>query len=140
MKEKFFAAAREECRKSEFVGSCSAHVGAVAVFRGRVIARGHNQNKTHPLQYEYNRFRFDTNSTHHYFPSFIHAEITVISKIRNLDINFNEVIIYIYRELRDGSIATARPCASCYNALRDLGIRRVCYTTENGFCEERYGD
>lgn len=61
----------------------------------------------------------------------------VLAKIRNLDVNFNEVEIYVYRELKSGERAMARPCAACLAALMDLGIRKICYTTENGYCEER---
>lgn len=68
----------------------------------------------------------------------MHAEIELISKIRYLDINFSEVEIYVYRETKDGRKALARPCKACTQALRDLGIKKVCYTTDDGYCEERF--
>ena len=62
----------------------------------------------------------------------------LISKIRYLDINFAEVEIYVYRETKSGKRAMARPCAACTKALKDLGIKKICYTTDDGFCEEKF--
>lgn len=139
MRQEFFEAARKCAEQSDYNGASSAKIGAVAVFRRTIIARGHNQNKTHPLQQRYNIYRYDVNGDH-YYPSKMHAEIELISKIRYLDINFSEVEIYVYRETKGGRKALARPCAACTKALRDLGIKKVCYTTNDGYCEERYED
>ena len=139
MRQKFFHAARNCALQSNYNGASSAKIGAVAVFRRTVIAQGRNQDKTHPLQQQYNIYRYDVNGDH-YYPSKIHAEMEIISKIRYLDINFSEVEIYVYRETKDGRKAMARPCAACTQALKDLGIRKVCYTTNEGYCEERFGD
>lgn len=137
MRSCFFDEAKRCSYKSDYIGATSAKVGAVAVFKGIVIAKGHNQNKTHPLQQRYNSYRYNTNSNH-YYPSKIHAEMEIVSKIRNLDIDFSRIVIYVYRETKDGKMAMARPCKACTAALKDLGIKTVCYTTENGYCEERY--
>lgn len=139
MRKEFFEAAKRCAAQSDYYGASSAKVGAVAIFRRTIIARGHNQNKTHPLQHRYNVYRYDTNGPH-YYPSKMHAEIELISKIRYLDINFNEVEVYVYRETKAGRKALARPCAACTKALKDLGIKKVFYTTDDGFCEERYED
>ena len=139
MRSCFFNEAKRCSFKSDYHGATAAKIGAVAVFKGTVIAKGYNQNKTHPLQYKYNCHRFNTNSNH-YYPSKIHAEMEVVSKIRNLDIDFSKVTIYVYRETKEGILAMARPCKACTAALKDLGIKTVCYTTENGYCEERYKD
>ena len=137
MRKEFFEAARRCAEQSDYNGASSAKIGAVAVFRRTIIARGHNQNKTHPLQQRYNIYRYDVNGDH-YYPSKMHAEIELISKIRYLDINFSEVEIYVYRETKDGRKALARPCKACTQALKDLGIKKIYYTTNDGFCEEQY--
>lgn len=62
--------------------------------------------------------------------------MSVLAKIRNLDINFSEVEIYVYRALKSGKRAKARPCAACMCALKDLGLRKIFYTTDDGYCEE----
>ena len=139
MKTEFFKAAKKCAEQSNYRGASNAKIGAVAVFRRTIIAQGHNQDKTHPLQQRYNIYRYDVNGNH-YYPSKMHAEIKLISKIRYLDINFSEVEIYVYRETKDGRKAMARPCKACTQALRDLGIKKVCYTTNDGYCEERFED
>ena len=139
MKAEFFKAAKRCAGQSSYNGASSAKIGAVAVFRRMIIAQGRNQDKTHPLQQRYNIYRYNVNGDH-YYPSKMHAEMELISKIRYLDINFSEVEIYVYRETKDGRKAMARPCAACTKALRDLGIKKVFYTTNDGYCEERYED
>lgn len=137
MKADFFKAAKKCAEQSNYKGASSAKIGAVAVFRRTIIAQGHNQDKTHPLQQRYNIYRYDVNGNH-YYPSKIHAEMELISKIRYLDINFAEVEIYVYRETKSGRRAMARPCAACTKALKDLGIKKICYTTDDGYCEEKF--
>lgn len=137
MKAEFFKAAKKCAEQSNYKGASSAKIGAVAVFRRTIIAQGHNQDKTHPLQQRYNIYRYNVNGNH-YYPSKIHAEMELISKIRYLDINFAEVEIYVYRETKSGKRAMARPCAACTKALKDLGIKKICYTTDDGYCEEKF--
>ena len=43
-------------------------------------------------------------------------------------------------QYQDGTTALARPCKACAQAIREMGIKKICYSTENGYCEERYGD
>ena len=137
MKLCYFEAAKQCSYLSDYHGASSVKVGAVAIFKRSVIAKGFNQNKTHPLQKKYNVYRYKFQSSH-YYPCKIHAEMEVISKIRRLDINFSDVEIYVYREFKDSTLAMARPCAACVKAMKDLGIRKICYTTPDGYCEERF--
>lgn len=67
----------------------------------------------------------------------LHAEIHCLNQIRNLNINFLKVKLYIYRIRRDQPFGLARPCPSCMAAIRDLGIRNIYYTTNNGYSYER---
>ena len=137
MKIEFFKAAKKCSEQSNYNGASNVKIGAVAVFRRAIIAQGYNQNKTHPLQQRYNIYRYNVNGNH-YYPSKMHAEMELISKIRYLDINFSEVEIYVYRETKDGRKALAKPCLACTKALKDLGIKKVFYTTNDGYCEERF--
>lgn len=66
----------------------------------------------------------------------LHAEIRCINKIKNLDINFSKVRLYVYRIRRDRPFGLARPCTSCMAAIRDLGIRDIYYTTNEGYSYE----
>lgn len=137
MKERFFQFAKECALSSEFTGASHAKVGCVVVWKNTIIAKSSNLTRTSPAQYKYNKLRFETDGPH-YYPSCVHAEIAAISKIKYLDIDFSKVDVYVYRQLADGTKANARPCAACEAAMRDLGIKHVCYTMNNSFIEEWY--
>ena len=86
-----FASAKKAAQNSDFY---KCHTGCVAVYGGKIIARGWNGCKTHSLQTEYNKYR-DFDETR--YPGSIHAEMMVVQKIKYLDIDFSKVKIYISR-------------------------------------------
>ena len=109
------------------------HTGCVAVYQGNVIGIACNTNKTHPTQKYYNRFREESDVL---MPK-LHAEINCINQIKHLDINFSKVKLYIYRIRNDKPYGMSRPCPSCMAAIKDLGIRDIYYTTNDGYVYER---
>ena len=109
------------------------HVGCVAVYQGQVIGLGCNCNKTHPTQKYYNRYRKPSDDM---LPK-LHAEISCINQIKHLDINFSKVKLYIYRIRKDQPFGLSRPCPSCMAAIKDLVIRDIYYTTNDGFSYEK---
>ena len=129
--------AKKASKNSDFT---KHHLGAVAIYRGSLLATGYNSCKTSPLQKKYNHEReymaeanfANTNSTH--------AEMACLSKIRYLDIDFNKVKLCVYREHKNGIKALARPCPACQKMIKDMGIKEVWYTTENSFRYERMED
>lgn len=143
MNERNFKFAREAMLASDYTGS-NAKVGAVAMYKGSIIGSACNSDKTSPLQRRYNVYRFKlTDDTQHKN----HAETALIQKIRwkyGDSLQWDKVVIYIYREIKipyGGSMKTvraiARPCPSCFNMIKDMGIKTVCYTTDEGYCEEK---
>lgn len=125
-----FANAQKASYNSDFY---KCHTGCIAVYGGRIIAKGWNGDKTHSLQTEYNKYRdFDETK----YPGSIHAEMMVVRKIRNLDIDFSKVKIYIYRGKDMPRLS--KPCASCERALKDLGIKKVYYTGNGSYIFEKY--
>lgn len=132
-----FKLARECSFCADYSGN--ARIGCVVVYRGTVLAKGWNTNKTHTSQDVFNKWRYK-NSGNRYLPSKAHAEIVALTKIKYLDIDFSKVHIYIYRELKDGHLGMARPCAACQAAIKALGIKNIHYTTNNGFVQERFLD
>lgn len=54
-------------------------------------------------------------------------------QIKHLNVNFLKVMLYICRIRKDQSFGIARPCPSCMNAIKDLGIRYIYYTTNDGY-------
>lgn len=137
MKERYFKFAREAAKLADYHGTRSAPaIGACAIYKGSIVAEAWNTNKTSPLQARYNVYRYAPADT----PCKAHAEASLIQKLRwkfGAEIDWSRVHIYIYREYKDGTLAPSRPCPSCMALLRDIGIKKVMYTTEDGFAEEK---
>ena len=127
---KYFNKAKEAGMISDFR---KTHIGCIAVYQGNIIGIGCNCNKTHQKKKKYNQYRKQSDSM---LPK-LHAEINCINSIRHLDINFSKVKLYIYRIRKDQPFGLARPCPSCMAAIKDLGIRDVYYTTNDGYAYER---
>ena len=128
----FFDIAKAASKSSDY-GSCK--IGAVIVNKKEIVSLGCNIKKTHPIQKRLNTLRYadwDTISPklHH----FLHAEINAIIHSDNRDLS--KMSIYVYRETQDGHLAMSRPCKACMQALRNKGIKKIYYTTYDGFCEE----
>ena len=128
---RYFQKARQAAEISDYKRT---HVGCVAVYQGNIIGIACNTNKTHPMQKYYNRYRYHS-QTSYFYPK-LHAEINCISSIRHLDINFSKVKLYVYRTRCDQEYGIARPCPSCMAAIKDLGIRHIYYTTNDGYAYE----
>lgn len=131
---RYFQKARQVAKVSDFP---KVHIGCVAIYQGRVIGIGCNTNKTHPQQLYYNRFRVCQDENILSGLPKLHAEINCLNAIRHMDIDFRKVKLYIYRVRCDQLHSLARPCRSCMEAIKDLGIRHVYYTTDDGFAYER---
>ena len=127
---KYFLKARQVATISDYY---KTHIGWVAVYQGQVVGLGCNTNKTHPVQKFYNRYREPSDTM---LPK-LHAEISCINQIKHLNISFSKVKLYIYRIRKDQPYGMARPCPSCMAAIRDLGIRDIYYTTNEGYSYER---
>lgn len=109
------------------------HIGCVVVYGNRVISSAANYHKTHPLQRVLNKERFDDDAANH----FGHAELFALLPIMNRkDINWNKVQLYIYREHKNGTKALASPCPGCRKLIKNLNIKKISYTTENGYIQE----
>ena len=136
MDYKYFSKAKQIAQVSDFP---KVHIGCIAVYQNRIIGIGCNTNKTHPTQKYYNRYRIDDNdfdNSESLLPK-LHAEINCINQLKHLNINFSKVKLYIYRIRKDQPFGMARPCPSCMAAIKDLGIKNIYYTTNDGYSYER---
>ena len=132
-----FKLARASSKLSDYKSGCSsARVGCVVAYKGTVLSKGFNSDKTHTTQARYNKWRYKDNGNN-YLPQKLHSEIKALEAIKYLDINFSKVHIYIYRELKDGTMALSRPCPSCMARIKEMGIKNIHYTTADGFCHEK---
>lgn len=127
---RYFEKARQIAKISDYY---KTHVGCIAVYHGNIVGIGCNCNKTHPTQKYYNKYRKKSEDL---LPK-LHAEINCINQIKNLNINFSKVKLYIYRIRKDQPFGLSRPCPSCMAAIKDIGIRDIYYTSNDGYVFER---
>ena len=130
MKPVIFELARQVAMQSDFT---RIHVGCVITYKDKPIATGYNTNKTHPLQNTYNVYRGSRQENE--FKAKCHAEISALTKLKK-DYNKKKLCIYVYRITKKGKFGMARPCPSCMQAIKDFGIKKICYTTNDGYAEE----
>lgn len=128
---RYFGKARQAAMVSDFE---KTHVGCVAVYKDNIIGIGCNLEKIYPMQKYYNKYRIHPQK--YYYSPKIHAEINCLNSIRHLDINFSKVKLYIYRMRKDQEFGMSCPCPSCMAAIKDLGIKHIYYTTNDGFVYE----
>ena len=120
-----------------------AKLGSVIVYKNKLISIAWNvEEKTNPLQEKYNKLRnYDIDVK--FTKSSIHAEFAAMLKIKNMNINFKHVNLFVYRIKKDGSTGYSRPCPACMGFAKSLGIKHIYYSTEHGensWCYERIGD
>jgi tRNA(Arg) A34 adenosine deaminase TadA len=93
---------------------------AVIVKNGRPLSIGINDmRKTH-----------NTYSQFHPY-SHVHAEFAACNKKKFCDLSGCD--IFVYREERNGKRANSKPCPSCQDYLREVGIRRAYFSTPTGY-------
>ncbi len=134
-----FKVARECSLKADYTGGGKARIGCVVVYRGSILAKSWNTDKTHTAQAQFNCWRYK-DCGNRYLPCKTHAEIGALTKIKYLDIDFEKVHLYIYREFKDGRLANCRPCPSCMAAIKKVKIKNLHYTTNDGYCYEKLTD
>lgn len=119
MKQKFFDLASKLAKQSNH----HTHLfGCVVVDKDQIIAVGTNKLKTHPK------------SAHKW--NMLHSELSAIFSARFKDLK--GCTAYVYRENLHGKPGMAKPCKVCEAALKEAGIRKVYYTTETGYGEDKY--
>ena len=123
-------------RVAKAVSKLSDHpnykIGAIVVSKHRIISSGYNSDtKTHPLQKIYNKYRFTDEGNHK-----CHAELSALLPLIKSNTDLSNANVYVYREYKNHHLACARPCPSCMKLIKDCGIKRIYYSTENGFVRE----
>ena len=126
-------------RVADAVASLSDHkqtkLGCVLVDKHRIVSSGHNSStRCSPLQKQMDAARFG-NSDKHRGP--VHAEIACLLPLIRQGYNMSRSDMYIVRHHKNGSLALSRPCTGCMSLLRAIGVRRVFFSVEGGFSEER---
>lgn len=127
----YFRAAQAVSTLSDFK---RINVGAVLIYKHRIASSSCNSQRTHPLQQKLNKERFEEET-----PAKLHAEVScLLPLLGNKDIKWRDCELYVYREYKKGGLAMSRPCPSCQKLIKDLGIRIVHYTTDDGYATEEF--
>ena len=108
-------------------------IGCVVVNKHRIISSGANSStKCHKVQAELDKARFGIDS-----PGKIHAETACLLPLIKNGVNLSDATIFVYRELKDGTPAMARPCPSCEKLIRSCGIKRMYYSVNGAIAYEK---
>lgn len=100
-------------------GKTGYRLGAVIVNKKRIETAKFNCLKTNPKLCKYFSYPY------------LHAEAHAILSL-GLD-NCCHKTIYVVRILRDGTQALAKPCSSCFQLIKDVGIKEIYYSTTGGY-------
>lgn len=115
--ERFLALAKKVSKRSDH----HEHKLGCAIVRGsKVLGLGFNLLKTH------------THSPHRW--KGIHAEYMAVMAA---SYDVKGATAYIFRQQKNGTPAMSRPCQYCWKLLMECGIKKVVYTFEGSFKEER---
>ena len=119
---------------------CKTKIGAVLIYKNKVISVGYNTTKSNPIQKMYNIYR-NTNERKYDVEkrnNGVHAEImTLQHATRSFKGDLNKCSIFVYSEKKDGSTRLTKPCMGCSKMLEELGVKNIYYTTDNGWQYER---
>lgn len=99
-------------------------VGAAIYVKGRLISKACNNLKTHPDSIRYGRHVTS------------HAELRAINRIKNKAL-LNGATLVVYRQKKLGGLGLSRCCEECFKLVVKYGIKRIMYTTDTGYVEER---
>ena len=104
-----------------------ARMGAVITKGRRILSVGHNEMRGYRKCPSKRRW---VNS--------LHAEQAAILKLLNKGkiYELSGATIHVTRIKRDGNVGMARPCETCEELIRAVGIKRVIYTNDLGKVEE----
>lgn len=113
---RFLNLAKVQSEKSE----ATFKLGCIIVKNGKIISRGHNIYKFHR---EYG-------SGYH---KFLHAEGKAIQEAFKRVDSIRGCVAYVYRKGKN----MAKPCHDCMGLLKEYGVKRVVYTCEGYFLEQK---
>lgn len=132
---RFFKIAKDCSAQSDY--SAGFKIGCVAVLNGKIISRGHNSEKTNPLQLKYIKYSSPDKIDFKQYKPKLHAEVDCLKSIAHrTDIPWDKVKLYIYRSLIQREHGLARPCSCCMHLIKELGIKHIYYSTDIGYSHE----
>lgn len=127
-------------KTAESLSELSDHhcrLGAVVVEHSHIIGSGYN-SRTRCSPYQ---ARIDDK----FFPNCenrgpLHAETAALIPLMKRRYDFSGTTLYVFRKNRNGELAMARPCPRCMEVIKHCGIRKIKYSTPDGFATEKIVD
>lgn len=113
-------------------------VGAVLTYKHKPLRFASNSaTKCDPIQ-----AKLDFEKYGSYCEGKLHAESAVLIPYIKRRIDISGAEIYIYRCMRNGKSGLARPCSSCMKLIKMCKIKKIHYSTYDGFATEtlKYGE
>lgn len=107
-------------------------IGCVVVNNHHVLSTGHNSaTDSHGFQARLNKKFFNMDSA-----GCKHAEIDALLPLIRSRVDLSKATLYIYRKNGLNSLAMSRPCPRCMSVIKECGIKRLKYTTPDGYAIE----
>lgn len=101
-------------------------LGAVLVKKKRVVSTGYNDmSRSHPIMRRY--------APHGKIIKNLHAEVDCCIGLSPEEMN--GTTMYVTRVLKNGLLASSKPCKICHKFLTTMGVKRVIYTNTEGGLE-----
>jgi deoxycytidylate deaminase len=109
-------------------------LGCVVVDRHKIISSGRNSHsRTHSIQAQIDTRRFGCTC-----PGYKHAEVDALIPLIRRGVDLSKASIYVYRQHKDGRLAMAKPCCGCEQLIKECKIKKIYYSIENGFAQEKW--
>ena len=124
----YFRAAQAVSQLSDFN---RVNIGCVFVDKHRIISSGFNSEKGHPMQARTDKETFNCDC-----PGKQHAEFSALLPLIRANVDLSRATLYTYRGKKDGTLGPSRPCPRCMQLIKSVGIRKIKYTTNDGFASE----
>lgn len=107
-------------------------IGCVIVSNHHIISSGHNsQSSKHGFQVRLNKKFFNMESA-----GCKHAEIDALLPLIKSKTDLSKATLYVYRRNRLNELAMSRPCERCMSVIKECGIKKLKYTTPDGYALE----
>ena len=134
---KYFVLAKNASTFSDYN---KIHIGAVLVYKNKVLSVGWNTKRTSPMQNKYNKYRVFTDGSE-IESNATHAEMSTLIATKYMDnVNWDKCSLFVYSEKKNGGIRLTSPCSACRMALKERGIDNIYYTNNyGGYTHERKG-
>ena len=109
-----------------------SRVAALLVHRNEIIAVGYNKMKSHPMAKRFQK---------HEEALYLHAEVDCIKNaLRVVDVDYlSKCTMYVLRVKHPDNSnkkfvhGLAKPCSGCNMAIETFGIKKVYFTTNEGY-------